>query len=89
MRQYTLQLLLREDIFQNIDHIPDTMVRFFFEKVPLQRPILRIGLMVLLKLVFFLNIKIILVKKISVIMFKFVCLFVFYSFNKIESLISS
>ncbi|CAF1049323.1 unnamed protein product, partial [Adineta ricciae] len=25
MRQYTLQLLLREEIFQNIDYIPDTM----------------------------------------------------------------
>lgn len=32
MRQYTLQLLLREDIFQNIDHIPDTMVIIFVSK---------------------------------------------------------
>ncbi|CAF3352053.1 unnamed protein product [Rotaria sp. Silwood1] len=33
MRQYTLQLLLREDIFQNIDHIPDTMdwISYFIE----------------------------------------------------------
>ncbi|CAF2740071.1 unnamed protein product [Rotaria sp. Silwood2] len=33
MRQYTLQLLLREDIFQNIDYIPDTMdwISYFIE----------------------------------------------------------
>ncbi|CAF2047661.1 unnamed protein product [Rotaria magnacalcarata] len=33
MRQYTLQLLLREDIFQNINHLPDTMdwISYFIE----------------------------------------------------------
>ncbi|CAF1358196.1 unnamed protein product [Adineta steineri] len=33
MRQYTLQLLVREDIFQNIDHIPETMdwINYFIE----------------------------------------------------------
>ncbi|CAF3878033.1 unnamed protein product [Adineta steineri] len=33
MRQYTLQLLVRENIFQNIDHIPDTMdwINYFIE----------------------------------------------------------
>jgi hypothetical protein len=37
MRQYTLQLLLREDIFQNIDHLPDTMVSFVFTKTELKK----------------------------------------------------
>lgn len=35
MRQYTVQLLLRDDVFQDIDYIPDTMVSSTLKNIPI------------------------------------------------------